>query len=93
MALALRNLVVGIYARGFTQWVYLDRTASLQDICKPGFFNDAGDMIQPGDMATISAKDGGATIWFETGPTTPVVMSVAQPGFHHLIYRDMGDGK
>lgn len=56
---AIRDLYVASYAGGFTLWNYQHRNGLLDDVMPPGFFNDAGDMFEVGDMILVTAKDGG----------------------------------
>ncbi|MDE2197556.1 MAG: hypothetical protein KGJ41_00930 [Rhodospirillales bacterium] len=57
-AFAIRNLSVLAYAQGFTLWHYKS-AADLAAASGDGFFNDATDMLAPGDMLLVSAPDGG----------------------------------
>lgn len=56
---AMRNLSVLNFARGFTFWAYTS-SLSLDAILAPGFFNAADDMLEPGDMVVIRARNGNA---------------------------------
>ena len=62
MAFAIRNLSVLAYAQGYTLWHYKAGTATLEQTAKNGFFDNAGDMMAPGDMIMISASDGGRIV-------------------------------
>ena len=62
MAFAIRNLSVLAYAQGFTLWHYKAGTHTLAQAAGRGFFNDAADMLAPGDMIMVSAADGGRII-------------------------------
>lgn len=55
----IRDLVVLAYAQGFTQWHYKSNTV-LSDVTAPGFFDDALDILHPGDHVLISARDAGS---------------------------------
>lgn len=57
MAFAVRELSVLAYANGFTLWHYKAAETGLAAVEEPGFFNDAADMLQPGDMMMVSAPD------------------------------------
>ena len=63
MAFAIRNLSVLAYAQGFTLWHYKAGSASLDQAAASGFFDNAADMIAPGDMIMISATDGGRMLF------------------------------
>ncbi len=53
----IRNLSVLAYAQGFTQWFYRASSCWEVDESKTaGFFNDAADMVQPGDIIMIADK-------------------------------------
>lgn len=60
---ANRNLSVLAYAQGFTQWHYrgsdtVSQPATVAETLAPGFFDRACDMMKPGDVMLISARDG-----------------------------------
>lgn len=67
MAFAIRNLSVLAYAQGFTLWHYRANVPTLgasmvpagtfAEICSPGFFQPAEDMLAAGDMILVSARD------------------------------------
>lgn len=59
MAFVIRNLSVLAYAQGFTLWHYKAGAAPLAGLDKPGFFDDAADMLAPGDMLMLSGSGGG----------------------------------
>lgn len=59
MSFVFRNLCVLAYANGFTLWHYKAGSDELDDVGGQGFFADAADMLSPGDMIMISARDGG----------------------------------
>ena len=63
MAFAIRNLSVLAYAQGFTLWHYKAGTVTLDQTAKSGFFDNAADMMAPGDMIMISAGDGGRIVF------------------------------
>ena len=73
MALATRNLSVLSYAQGFTLWHYKADGDRLDDITAPGFFRDAGDLLAPGDMMMISARDGGQILTVTHGTHHPTL--------------------
>ena len=58
MAFAVRELSVLAYANGFTLWHYKAGEIGVAAVEAPGFFNDAADMLEPGDMMMVSALDG-----------------------------------
>lgn len=59
MSFALRNLCVLAYANGFTLWHYRAGSDPLDDIGDDDYFADAADMLAPGDLIMITARDGG----------------------------------
>jgi hypothetical protein len=63
MAFAIRNLSVLAYAQGFTLWHYKAGTATLGQAGARGFFDNAADMLAPGDIIMISAADGGRILF------------------------------
>jgi len=67
MAFAIRNLSVLAYANGFTLWHY--KAGADDQICveRPGFFNDAGDMLTAGDMLMVSAPGAGRMVCVVSG--------------------------
>ncbi len=73
MALATRNLSVLSYAQGFTLWHYKADGDRLDDVTAPGFFRDAGDLLAPGDMMMISARDGGQILTVTPGTHHPTL--------------------
>jgi outer membrane protein assembly factor BamB len=60
MDFVIRNLSVLAYAQGFTLWHYKAPASALSVLARPGFFDDAGDMLAAGDMVMMSARDGGS---------------------------------
>lgn len=63
MAFAVRDLSVLAYANGFTLWHYKGGEAPLAVVERAGFFNDAADMMAPGDMMMVSAHDGARLLY------------------------------
>jgi hypothetical protein len=63
MAFAIRNLSVLAYAQGFTLWHYKGGAATLEQAGTHGFFDDASDMLEPGDIMMVSAADGGRLLF------------------------------
>ncbi len=59
MSFAVRNLSVLAYANGFTLWHYKTEADVLPSVQRPGYFDDAVDMLASGDMLLVSAPDGG----------------------------------
>jgi hypothetical protein len=59
MAFSVRNLSVLAYANGFTLWHYKALPEDQAGVARPGYFDDAGDMLAGGDMMMVSARDGG----------------------------------
>ena len=66
MTFAIRNLSVLNYAQGFTSWHYKGGGATLAQLGAVGFFDDASDMIEPGDMIFVSASDGGCILFVDS---------------------------
>ncbi len=58
MAFSIRRLSVLAYANGFTLWHYKGAGDGLSDAAAPGFFNEAADMLAPGDMLMVSGSQG-----------------------------------
>ncbi len=56
------NLSVLAYAQGFTLWHYKG-SGSIDDIARPDYFEEAGDMLAAGDMLLASASDGGRVLF------------------------------
>ena len=63
MAFSARNLSVLAYAQGFTLWHYKAPDLALNLLGKDGFFDAAGDLITPGDIMMLSARDGGKVVF------------------------------
>ncbi len=62
MSFALRSLSVLAYANGFTLWHYKSREDALPAVGKPGYFDDAVDMLAGGDMLLVSTQEGGRVL-------------------------------
>lgn len=73
MSFAFRNLCVLAYANGFTLWHYKAGADPLDDVAGQGFFADAVNMLSPGDMIMISARDGGRLAGIETRQGQPAL--------------------
>ncbi len=58
MAFTLRNLSVLAYANGFTLWHYRAGDEQLTALDSEDYFNDAGDLIAPGDIVMASGTAG-----------------------------------
>ena len=56
MAFQNKNLSVLVYANGFTLW-HFKTDDILRDITD-GYFNNSYDLMAPGDIFIINAKDG-----------------------------------
>ncbi len=61
MSFNVRSLSVLAYANGFTLWHYRTGDA-LQCVARPGFFDDAVDMLANGDMLMVTAPEGGRVL-------------------------------
>jgi hypothetical protein len=59
MNFAIRNLSVLAYAQGFTLWHYKAGPDGISSAARPGFFDDACDMLTGGDMVLVSSPNGG----------------------------------
>ena len=59
MSFAIHDLSVLAYANRFTLWHYKAGADSLQAVRKPGYFDEAKDMLAAGDMVMVTAPDGG----------------------------------
>ncbi len=62
MSFAVRNLSVLAYANGFTLWHYKAEQDTLQALRKPGYFDEATDMLAGGDMVLASATGGSGVL-------------------------------
>ncbi len=62
MSFALRSLSVLAYANGFTLWHYKTREDALATVGRPGYFDDAVDMLAGGDMLLVSTQEGGRVL-------------------------------
>jgi hypothetical protein len=60
---AIRDLSVLQFANGFTLWSYKAGDAFLSSITAPGFFNEARDILRPGDHIHVSGIRGGAVLY------------------------------
>ena len=58
----LRNLAVIAYAQGFILWHYRAGSTPLGKVAEAGFFNDAADMFDTGDMILVSAAGAGRVL-------------------------------
>jgi hypothetical protein len=72
MNFAIRNLSVLAYTQGFTLWHYRAGSTPLGKVAEAGFFNDAADMFDTGDMILVSAAEAGRVL-FVTGTEGGVV--------------------
>lgn len=77
MAFALRNLSVLAYANGFTLWHY---KAGSDDAAMnaPGYFAEAGDMLNAGDLLMVTGTQGGRVLCVAAdarGPRTLALQS------------------
>ena len=62
----LRRLSVLAYAQGFTQWVYWDKEATLDQLLAPNFFSPAADVFATYDHIHASTADGGMILWVQS---------------------------
>lgn len=58
MAFTIRNLSVLAYANGFTLWHYQAASDRLDQVGRPGFFDNVDGMLAAGDIVMVSATDG-----------------------------------
>ena len=63
MSCIIRNLSVLAYGQGFTLWHYKALARQIEDVCAVDYFEDANDMLAPGDMMMVSAADGGRVLF------------------------------
>lgn len=71
---AIRDMSCLTYGQGFTGWHYQAVATSFDDMIAPGFFNDARDMMKPGDHISLSAFDGGGVRYVRTSGNDGVVL-------------------
>lgn len=58
----IRNLSVLAYANGFTLWHYRNPAAPITACLGAGFFQDAADMLTPGDIMFVSGSGAAACV-------------------------------
>ena len=77
----IRNLSVLSYAQGFTLWHYR-AGREWRRVLTDEYFQPAADMAAPGDMISVSARDGGAMLFVRTVKPFRVELMVgtAHPG-------------
>ena len=51
------------YGQGFTLWHYRAPARRVDEVCADDYFEDASDMVAPGDMLMVSAADGGRILF------------------------------
>src|SRR5580700_5482227 len=66
---AIRDLGVLQYTNGFTFWHYRQGDSRLADVARPGFFNDAADMVTVGDVILVSGAEGATELVVRTATT------------------------
>lgn len=78
MAFAVRNLSVHSYANGMTLWHYKSASDTREQIAAPGagYFDEARDMLSPGDFVMVSATNGGAMLYIDHAEEDGVGVSV-----------------
>ncbi len=62
MAFNTGNLSVLAYANGFTLWHYRSATDTDAAMAGAGYFNDASDLLRPGDMLALNGAGGSAAL-------------------------------
>lgn len=67
MSFCVRNLSVLAYANGFTLWHYRAGEDALPAVERPGYFDDARDVVSDGDMVLVNARDGGRVLCVSAG--------------------------
>ncbi len=77
MSFHARDLSVLAYANGFTLWHYRAGERALAVITRPGYFNDAIDMVAGGDMMLVSTADGGRVLCIAAGQGDVTVAAMA----------------
>lgn len=77
MAFETRNLSVIAYANGFTLWHYATPD-SAGDVDTTGYFDDASDMLRPGDMIIANCNTGGPVVsgFFHVSASGPGTVDV-----------------
>ena len=77
MSFAVSNLSVLAYANGFTLWHYKTGGDALPAIGRPGYFDEAADMLASGDMLLATAPEGGRVLCVtaEEGRLTATVLA------------------
>jgi hypothetical protein len=73
---AVRNFSVLAYANGFTLWHYKAGKSEISDVMATGFFNDAADMLNVGDLIMVSAADGARIVCVSSLGIDTVVVAV-----------------
>lgn len=74
MSISIRNLSIAVYTNGWTLWHY--RADQIADAMVSTFWNDAEPMLKNGDHISVSAPDGGATLYVGARGVIPM-MTVA----------------
>jgi transcriptional regulator with XRE-family HTH domain len=77
MPFPIRDLSVLAYAQGFTLWHA--KVASVRDVLKPDYFEDARDLIAKGDHIHVSAEDGGCILIVGVGTRVYQMASAEMP--------------
>ena len=62
MAFKSANLSVLAYANGFTFWHYKSAGDTNGDMTGAGYFDDAADLLRPGDMLALNSADDDAAL-------------------------------
>jgi hypothetical protein len=66
MAFTVRNLSVLAYANGFTLWHYKAGAEDVAAVSGTGYFTQAGDMLNAGDMIMVSGGGGGRLLCLQS---------------------------
>ena len=69
MTALAKHLHVLTYAYGFTGWLYKDFATTLAEMADPDFLTEISDMLTPGDVLRILAKDGVSTAYVQDNHT------------------------
>ena len=61
-----KNLAVIACANGFTLWMYKDRSISIDEMEKEGFFDSIKHLMAIGDIIYLVAADTVKQVWVKT---------------------------
>ena len=61
-----RNMSVIAFTNGWTLWQYIDKTISIDEMEKVGFFDKVQDLMAIGDVIYLIANDTVKQLWVKT---------------------------